>query len=213
MKLTSSCFEDNGTIPSECAFGVIDPQTRIALSSNINPDLEWSNIPVATKSLALICYDPDVPAALEDINKENRLIPVSAERVDFYHWVLVDIAPSLGRIAKGQFSNAIIPRGKPGPDGPNGTRQGLNGYTNWFHDDDNMSGNYFGYDGPCPPWNDELSHRYIFKLYALDVAKCPVTGIFSAPAVLKAIRSHILTTAELTGRYTLNPDISDPVTP
>ncbi len=144
MKLTSSCFDDNGTIPSECAFGVIDPQTRIALSSNINPDLEWSNIPVATKSLALICYDPDVPSALEDINKENRLIPVSAERVDFYHWVLVDIAPSLGRIAKGQFSNAIIPRGKPGPDGPNGTRQGLNGYTNWFHDDDNMSGNYFG---------------------------------------------------------------------
>ncbi len=76
-----------------------------------------------------------------------------------------------------------------------------------------MSGNYFGYDGPCPPWNDELSHRYIFKLYALDVAKCPLTGIFSASAVLKAIRSHILTTAELTGRYTLNPDISDPVTP
>ena len=34
-----------------------------------------------------------------------------------------------------------------------------------------MFGDYYGYDGPCPPWNDELVHRYVFTLYALDVPR------------------------------------------
>ena len=32
-----------------------------------------------------------------------------------------------------------------------------------------MSGDYFGYDGPCPPWNDSIVHHYVFTVYALDV--------------------------------------------
>ena len=35
-------------------------------------------------------------------------------------------------------------------------------------------GNYFGYDGPCPPWNDAIPHHYVFTLYALDVARLDV---------------------------------------
>ena len=53
---------------------------------------------------------------------------------------------------------------------PRGARQGINDYTGWFAGDKDMAGNYFGYDGPCPPWNDEIPHRYVFTLYALDVA-------------------------------------------
>ena len=43
-----------------------------------------------------------------------------------------------------------------------------------------MSGDYFGYDGPCPPWNDALVHRYVFTLYALDVATLGLQGPFTA---------------------------------
>ena len=45
-----------------------------------------------------------------------------------------------------------------------------------------MSGDYFGYDGPCPPWNDALVHRYVFTLYALDVATLGLQGPFTGCA-------------------------------
>jgi hypothetical protein len=70
-----------------------------------------------------------------------------------------------------------------------------------------MSGNYFGYDGPCPPWNDSIKHHYVFTLYALDVEKCPVEGNFGGADVRKAIAGHVLAEAKLTGIYTLNPKV------
>jgi phosphatidylethanolamine-binding protein (PEBP) family uncharacterized protein len=48
-------------------------------------------------------------------------------------------------------------------------RHGINDYTNWFTSEANMRGDYYGYDGPGPPWNDALVHHYAFTLYALDV--------------------------------------------
>jgi Raf kinase inhibitor-like YbhB/YbcL family protein len=86
-------------------------------------------------------------------------------------------------------------------------RQGLNDYTVWFANDEKMKGDYFGYDGPCPPWNDSIAHRYVFALFALDVEKCPVQRKFTAEDVLKAMKGHVLGTAKLTGRYSLNPAI------
>lgn len=70
-----------------------------------------------------------------------------------------------------------------------------------------MAGDYYGYDGPCPPWNDERRHRYLFTLYALDMARCPVEGRFTGAQVLKAIAPHVLNKASLTGLYTLNPAV------
>lgn len=71
-----------------------------------------------------------------------------------------------------------------------------------------MSGDYYGYDGPCPPWNDEIVHRYVFTLYALDVASLPVDGALTGQNVRKAIESvNVLAQAELTGLYSLNPTV------
>ncbi|WP_302184489.1 YbhB/YbcL family Raf kinase inhibitor-like protein, partial [Salmonella enterica] len=64
----------------------------------------------------------------------------------------------------------------------------------------------FGYDGPCPPWNDALVHRYIFTLYALDVEQLPVVGNLECSVVVTALRDHVLDQASLTGLYTLNPN-------
>jgi len=207
MRLTSASFADGGPIPGECAFAVMHPETHIALSTNRNPDLRWNDLPAGTRSLALICHDPDVPAELDDFNQEGRSVRASVPRTSLIHWVLVDIPADLGGIAKAQFSDGITPHGKPGPQAALGTRQGLNGYTQWFSSDPAMAGNYFGYDGPCPPWNDAIAHRYIFTLYALDLPRCPVTGTFSAPEVESAMAGHVLGTAALTGRYSLNPAV------
>ena len=96
------------------------------------------------------------------------------------------------------------PGGKPGPDAPYG-KHGINDYTAWFAGDDTMRGDYFGYDGPCPPWNDELVHRYVFTLYALDIVGCVPEGRFGGNELRNAIAGHILAEAKLTGTYTLNP--------
>ena len=128
-------------------------------------------------------------------------------RVDFNHWELVDLKPEGSHIREGVFSSGVTARGKKGPEGPRGTRQGLNNYTDWFASDKDMSGDYFGYDGPCPPWNDSIVHHYVFTLYALGVERCPVEGRFGGPEVLKAIEGHVLGVAKLTGAYSLNPAV------
>lgn len=207
MKLTSRSFGNNQRIPAEFAFCAPDPKSHVALSGNRNPDLSWSDLPAGTKSLALVCHDYDVPSKPDDVNQEGRSIPASLPRIDFYHWVLVDLDPGSGAIKAGEFSDGVTARGKPGPDGPRGTRQGVNDYTMWFAGDKDMSGNYFGYDGPCPPWNDSIIHHYVFTLYALDVARCPVQSIFKGADVLAAIKGHVLGQAQLTGTYSLNPDV------
>ena len=207
MKLTSKSFANGARIPAEFAFCAPDPKTHVTLSKNRNPELSWSDLPTGTKSLVLICHDPDVPSKPDDVNQEGRTISAKLQRVDFYHWVLVDLDPKSGPIKAGEFSDGVTARGKKGPNGPRGTRQGINDYTMWFASDKNMSGSYFGYDGPCPPWNDEIPHHYVFTLYALGVAKCGVNGTFKGPDVLAAIRGQVLGQAALTGVYALNPKV------
>ena len=205
MRLTSTSFSNNKSIPAEFAFCAPDPKTHAKLSKNLNPHLAWHDVPPNTKSLALICHDPDVPSKPDGVNQAGRTISAKLPRVDFYHWVLVDIPAATIQIKQGEYSSGIAARGKPGPESHGDTRQGLNDYTAWFASDQAMSGKYFGYDGPCPPWNDEIPHHYIFTLYALDFARCPVGGAFKAQEVLAAIRGHVITQAVHTGVYTLNP--------
>jgi Raf kinase inhibitor-like YbhB/YbcL family protein len=54
------------------------------------------------------------------------------------------------------------------------------------------------YRGPCPPSG---SHRYFFKLYALDTELDLKAGA-SNRALEKAMKNHVLAEAELMGRYT-----------
>jgi Raf kinase inhibitor-like YbhB/YbcL family protein len=207
MKLTSSAFADGGRIPGELAFCAIDQGAHVKLSGNMNPDLRWSDLPAGTKSLALICHDPDVPSRGDDVNKEGRTVPKSLPRVEFFHWTLVDLPADTGPIARGEFSHGVTPRGKPGPGAPRGALQGVNDYTAWFAGDKDMAGKYFGYDGPCPPWNDEIVHHYIFTLFALDVRTLSLGTAFSGPDARKAISGHLLAQATLSGVYTLNPSV------
>jgi Raf kinase inhibitor-like YbhB/YbcL family protein len=205
MRLWSNSFENEARIPGEFAFAVPDPAHRIRLSDNRNPHLAWDEVPAGTLSLVLVCHDVDVPSRGDDVNQDGREVPASLPRVDFFHWTLVDIPPAVREIEAGSYSREVTPRGKGGPASANGTRQGVNDYTQWFASDHDMSGDYYGYDGPCPPWNDAIVHHYVFTLYALDVDRLPLDGTFTGAQVRQAMKGHVLAEAAISGTYTLNP--------
>ncbi len=205
MKLTSTSFADGDRIPGKYAFCTPDTAHHVCLGANLNPGLAWIDPPAGTKSFAIVCHDPDVPSEGSDVNQEGRTVPATLPRVDFFHWVLIDLPPTLTGINEGEFCKDVTPRGKPGPQALHDGRQGINNYTDWFAGDNDMRGDYYGYDGPCPPWNDEIVHRYVFTVYALDIEKLPLDGRFGGSEVRAAMQGHILAEAGLTGTYTLNP--------
>jgi Raf kinase inhibitor-like YbhB/YbcL family protein len=65
-------------------------------------------------------------------------------------------------------------------------------------EDGQNSWNRTGYGGPCPPGG---THRYFFKLYALDTVLELDAGA-TAEALAAALEGHILGQAELMGTYT-----------
>ncbi len=208
MRITSTTFAHQGRIPERCAFGIADPDEHLRLGPNRNPQLSWSGIPAAARSLVLTCIDPDVPSSLDNFNKEGTTIATDLPRVDFVHWIMVDIPTRDGSLDEGACADGIVPHGKDDPAGPPGSRQGINDYTNFMAGDPDMAGDYYGYEGPCPPWNDERLHHYHFTLYAVDLDKTPVAGRFTAAEALAAIEGHVVGAATLIGTYTLNPDLA-----
>jgi Raf kinase inhibitor-like YbhB/YbcL family protein len=205
MELNTTSFEPGGVIPERYALARPIPDGPVTFAANVNPQLSWSEVPEGTESFAVICHDPDVPSKPDDVNQPDREVPADLPRVDFFHWVAVDLPAGLTAIEEGEFSNGVVPRGQKVADGPHGCRQGLNDYTGWFSGDPDMEGSYYGYDGPAPPWNDSIVHRYVFTLYALDVDRTPVEADFSGQNARSAMRGHILAEASLTGTYTQNP--------
>ena len=204
MKLTSTSWTDGAPIPARYAAGTLGADGSPTFSDNVNPQFAWSDVPAGTKSLALICHDFDVPSRGDDVNKTDREVPPDLPRVDFFHWVLVDLPHSVREIAEGEYCRGFTARGKPGPAASHGARQGLNDYTGWFAGDAQMGGVYHGYDGPFPPFNDSLVHHYVFTLYALAVERVAVEGAFTGPQVRAAIAGKVLAEATYSGTYTLN---------
>jgi Raf kinase inhibitor-like YbhB/YbcL family protein len=204
MKLWSDSWTNGDRIGARYAAGRLDDSGAVGFSDNVNPHLAWSDLPAGTRSLVLICHDFDVPSKGDDVNQPDREVPSDLPRVDFFHWLLVDLPPTTTRIAEGEFSRGFTARGKPGPASLHGARQGINDYTGWFAGNPEMAGSYFGYDGPFPPFNDSLVHHYVFTLYALDIARVPVEGAFDGTQLRAAIAGHVLDAATYSGTYTLN---------
>ncbi|WP_028080628.1 YbhB/YbcL family Raf kinase inhibitor-like protein [Solimonas soli] len=207
MKLTSRSLSRSGRIPGRCAFAVQAPFGHVRMSENRNPHLRWSGAPAATQSYVLTCIDADAPTRPDNVNRQGRVVPASLPRAEFVHWLMANIAPGVNEIAEGACSQGIVAHGKTAPAGPQGAVQGLNDYTGWFKGDAAMEGRYLGYDGPCPPWNDAIVHRYTFEVLALDVATLALQPGFTLAELRQAIDGHVLARAALVGRYSLNPAI------
>lgn len=201
MKLTILSFENGAPIPAEFAMGIPNGSGQATFAPNRSPHLRWSGEPEGTKSFALICTDRDAPPR-EIANHADSTIPIDYPRADFYHWVLIDIPADIHELPAGLDSEGVTPRGKDIGPTPYGVR-GINSYTNWFDGDADLEGNYGGYDGPFPPWNDERVHHYHFTLYALDTESLNLEGVFDGAAALAAMKDHILASSEWVGTYAI----------
>ena len=95
---------------------------------------------------------------------------------DWVHWVFYDLPPDSSGLP---FS---VPNVEKSPSG------GTQGRTDFGS---------IGYRGPCPPSG---THRYLFKVYALDAMLHLKPGV-TKEELLRAIRGHILAEGVLMGRY------------
>ena len=210
MKLSSRSLSRSGRIAGRCAFAAKIPFGHVRLASNRNPHLRWSGAPATTQSFVVTCIDADAPTKPDDVNREGRSVPANLPRAEFVHWLVANIGADVNEIAEGAYSDGVVAHGKTQPAGPEGSVQGLNDYTGWFKGDAAMEGQYLGYDGPCPPWNDERVHRYTFEVLALDVPTLQLAPGFSVAELRKAVEGHVLARAAIVGRYSLNPAIALP---
>ena len=92
------------------------------------------------------------------------------------HWVIFDLPPQTRHLAEG------VPAAKTLE---NGARQGTNDFRK------------IGYGGPCPPGG---THRYYFRIYALDVRLDSPPGI-RRDQLLRAMQGHVLAEGHLLGKY------------
>lgn len=206
MQIKVPGIEEGQPIPEEFSFGVYNEQDHMSFGPNKNPEVIWEDAPEGTRSFVVIMFDPDVPSVADDANQEGKTVSKDIPRVDFFHWLLIDVPASMSRIPEGEDSDGVIPKGKePGP-GPIGIR-GVNNFTQFLAGNPDMAGTYGGYDGPCPPWNDEIIHRYHYEVHALDVESLGLNGEFDGAAVREAMDGHVLASSRVTGTYTLNPDL------
>jgi len=202
MKLTIHSFGDGEPFPTEFVMGVPNGTGQATFGPNRSPHLVWSDEPPGTRSFALICTDKDAPSVRHDANQPDRTVPYDLPRADFYHWVLIDIPAGVHELPAGCDCEGVTPKGKSVGRTPYGLR-GINSYTSWFAGDPAMEGDYGGYDGPFPPWNDERVHNYHFTLYALDIESLSLSGSFDGADALLAMRGHVLDEASWVGTYAI----------
>lgn len=207
LKVSADGVESGKMMPAKYGFCMPAAQGHLAPGPDISPHISWSKGPSGTKSYAVILHDTDSPAEQrEKMNKEGEKLTSAVPRRNFYHWILVDIPANVTSIAEGADSNARVVHGKPATPAAAGGMRGLNDFTKVTAANDALKGQYYGYDGPCPPWNDENVHHYHFTVYALSVPTLGLGKEFDGAAALAAMNDKTLAQGELPAIYTTNPD-------
>jgi len=126
--VTSNSFKDGDYLPKD---HILSQDFGFGCAGgNVSPHLAWSGAPAGTKSFAVTCYDPDAPTGS-----------------GFWHWVVVNIPPTVSELPPGAGNPASgkLPKGAL------------------------MTRTDFGqaaYGGPCPPEGDH-PHRYLFTVFAV----------------------------------------------
>ena len=196
MELQSHTFSEGEMIPERCAYGRLGEGGKTVASENLNPHLAWTDAPEGTKSFVVACLDDDVPTNLEERDHAGE-IPAGQIRRRFVHWVQADVAPETTEFPEGALRHGVKTPKKFG-------LPGINYYSRGTVPEPGSVGT--GYDGPCPPFFDARRHYYRFQVAALDVAHLEgLPRTFTWKDVEDRMKGHVLATAELVGRYTLNP--------
>lgn len=113
MKMWSDAWANGDAIPERFAAGRLT-EGGVGFSSNLSPPLAWSDLPAGTRSLALVCHDFDVPSSVADVNQPGREVPADLPRVDFFHWLLIDLPPDIQHLAEGAWSRGSRPAANRG---------------------------------------------------------------------------------------------------
>jgi len=129
------------------------------------------------------CDGEDVspPLAWTGVPDGAKTIALIADDPDapmgtWVHWVLFNLPANVKELA------GATP---PDKELSSGAKQGKNDFRR------------IGYGGPCPPGG---THRYFFKLYALDITLNLAAGATKAD-LLKAMQGHVLAEGQLMGKY------------
>jgi Raf kinase inhibitor-like YbhB/YbcL family protein len=202
LQVTVGGLTADGRLPPSAAY--CPPTKMDPTDYDISPSVSWTQGPPATRSYALIMTDLDVPKDLSLINKPGVTLSADTPRVPFIHWVLIDIPPSITSLNKGAEGNGFNPKGKPVGPTPHGLR-GANVYSHFYPAGSALAGTRGGYDGPCPPNNDSLPHRYVTRVYALDVRALGLHDVFFGEDALAAMQGHVLAEGESEAKYSANP--------
>lgn len=125
--------------------------------------------------------DISPPLAWEGLPEGTRSVAIIHDDPDapmgtWVHWLVWNIPPTVASLAEN------MPPDKQRPDG---SRQGTTDFGR------------IGYGGPAPPGG---THRYFFKVYALDTLLDLPAGA-TKPQLEKAIKGHILAQGQLVGKY------------
>ncbi len=149
LSVTTDAFAPGGKIPPEYTCS----------GKNESPALAWSGLPEGTRSIAVICNDPDASSGT------------------FIHWILYNIPAGAAGLKRGIAPKPVL---------ENGSHHGMNSYGK------------LEYSGPCPPHGTQ--HRYLFKVYALDIPLA-LRSPASAKVVENAMKGHILAEGEVMGMF------------
>lgn len=116
------------------------------------------------------------PLTISGVDPQAKSLALIVDDIDtprgtWVHWLVWNIPPQTTEIAEGAL--------------PAGASQGVTGFGE------------NAYGGPCPPSG---SHRYIFRLYALDIVLA-LSAAEKKPDLEDAMNGHVLEFTQLLGRY------------
>jgi len=129
------------------------------------------------------CDGEDVspPLAISGVPEKTKSLALisddpDAPRGTWVHWVLYNLPPGTRELPEKMPAKEIL---------DSGARHGITDFGR------------FGYGGPCPPGG---THRYFFKVYALDVV-LNLSGKITKKDLVAAMQGHILAEGQLMGKY------------
>ncbi len=121
------------------------------------------------------------PVNWENVPPDTKSIALISDDPDapvgtWVHLVIYNIPPDINKLPENMPTDKVL---------SDGASQGMN---DWGK---------VGYDGPCPPSG---THRYFFKIYALDTVLELKPGS-TKELLLRAMHGHIISEGKLTGKY------------
>mgnify|MGYP001143671478 CR=1 FL=1 len=148
IEVSSPAFENGEPIPAKYT----------ADGENVSPPIDIRGVPGETKSIALVCEDPDAPGGT------------------FVHWIVFNLNATQRELPENITDHEAL---------SSGAKLGKNDFGD------------LGYGGPAPPSG---THRYFFRVYALDTSLTLDSGA-TRKQLDGAVENHVIAQGELMGTY------------